>query len=259
MCWSRSLPIICRFIVRRRFTPATASIYRYSEDRKGARPKAHLEDYRGFLHADGYAGFNELFAGGRIREVACLAHVRRKFFDIHEASASPIAQEALMRIARLYEIEARIRGAPPERRRAVRQDEAKAPFKELQSWLERVLPTLPGRSNLAGAIRYAISRLKRLEVYLDDGRLSIDNNAAERAIRGLALGRKNWLFAGSDKGGERAAILATLIETAKLNGVDPQSWLSDVLTRIAEHPINRIEEFFPWNWRERQAGDKLAA
>jgi len=236
-----------------------AAFYRYSEDRKGARPSAHLEDYRGFLHADGYAGFNALFAGNRIREVACLAHVRRKFFDIHEASASPLAAEALQRIARLYEIERRIRGAPPDHRRAVRQEEAKAPFTELQAWLEAVLPTLPGRGALAVAIRYAITRLKRLHVYLEDGRLSIDNNAAERAIRGLALGRKNWLFAGSDKGGERAAILATLIETAKLNTVDPQGWLADVLTRIAEHPINKIEEFFPWNWREDGAGDKLAA
>jgi transposase len=236
-----------------------AAFYRYSEDRKGERPRAHLADYRGFLHADGYAGFNELFAGGRIREVACLAHVRRKFFDIHQASASPIAGEALMRIAQFYEIERRIRGAPPERRRTVRQEEAKVPFKELQSWLERVLPTLPGRGALAVAIRYAIARLKRLEVYLEDGRLSIDNNAAERAIRGIALGRKNWLFAGSDKGGARAAILATLIETAKLNGVDPEAWLSDVMARIAEHPINRIEEFFPWNWRDKERGDKLAA
>jgi hypothetical protein len=141
----------------------------------------------------------------------------------------------------------------------VRQEEAKVPFKELQSWLERVLPTLPGRGALAVAIRYAIARLKRLEVYLEDGRLSIDNNAAERAIRGIALGRKNWLFAGSDKGGARAAILATLIETAKLNGVDPEAWLSDVMARIAEHPINRIEEFFPWNWRDKERGDKLAA
>lgn len=230
-----------------------------AECTEAERPKAHLQEFGGFLHADGYAGFNKLFVGGRIQEVACLPHVRHKFFDIHEATASPVAGEALQRIARLYEIEARIRGAPPERRRAVRQEEAIAPFKVQQSRLEVVLPTLPGRSALAGAIRYAFARLKRLEVYLEDGRLAIDNNATERAIRGLALGRKNWLFAGSDRGGERAAILATLIETAKLNGVDPEAWLRDVMARIDEHPINRIEEFFPWKWRDREHGDKLAA
>ena len=224
-----------------------AAWYRYSPDRKGARPREHLKLYRGFLHADGYAGYNRLYGQGRIVEVACLAHVRRKFFDIHKATASPVAEEALIRIAALYTIEKEIRGSPPDARRAARQVKSKPLFADLQAWLDRTLPSLPGRSGLALAVRYAITRLKRLEIYLEDGRLEIDNNAAERSIRPLALGRKNWLFAGSDAGGERAAAIASLIETAKLNGIDPQAWLTDVLERIAEHKINRIDELLPWN------------
>ena len=235
---------------------APAAWYRYSPDRKGQRPREHLRDYSGFLHADGYAGYEELYRTGRITEVACMAHIRRKFFDIEKAAASPIAAEALQRIAALYGIEKAIRNKPPDLRRRVRQEKARPLFEDLQAWLQRQLGRLPARSALAGAIRYAITRMKRLAVYLEDGRLSLDNNRAERSMRGIALGRKNWIFAGSDKGGDRAAVFYTLLETAKLNGVDPQAWLSHVLTVIADHPINRVDELLPWRFN---ADEKMAA
>ncbi len=212
---------------------ASAAYYRYSPDRKGERPRDHLSVYSGFLHADGYAGYDKLY-GDRIREVACMAHVRRKFFDIAESTASPVATEALERIAALYGIEKEIRGSPPDIRVAARQERSKPLFDDLQSWLGATLPSLPGRSSLATAIRYAITQLKRMTPFFEDGRCELDNNTAERAMRCVAVGRKNYLFASSDRGGERAAAAYTLIETAKLNGIDPQAWLTDVLTRIAE-------------------------
>lgn len=226
---------------------APAAYYRYSPDRKGERPRDHLSGYSGFLHADGYAGYDKLY-GDQIKEVACMAHVRRKFFDIAESTASPIAREALERIAPLYGIEKEIRGSPPEHRVAVRQERSKPLFDDLQSWLGATLPSLPGRSTLATAIRYAITRMKRMEPFFEDGRCELDNNTAERSMRCVAVGRKNFLFAGSDRGGERAAAAYTLIETAKINGVDPQAWLTDVLTRIADHPINQIDELLPWRF-----------
>ena len=224
-----------------------AALYRYSPDRKGRRPRDHLKSYSGFMHADGYAGFEELYRGGKITEVACLAHARRKFFDIHAASASPIAREALERIAKLYGVEKQARGQSPEGRAAIRTEHATPLFDELEQWLKAQLPALSGKSALAGAIRYCLTRMKRLRVYLGDGRLEIDNNHAERSMRCIALGRKNYLFAGSDAGGERAAAAYTLIETAKLNGLDPQAYLSTVLSSIAAHPINKIDELLPWN------------
>jgi transposase len=226
-----------------------AAYYRYTPDRKGEHPRQHLENFKGFVHADGYSGYKKLFERDGVTEVACLAHIRRKFFDIHKATASPVAEEALTRIAALYAIEKQVRGLPPDTRKAVRQDRSKPLFEDLQSWLDATLPSLPGRGELAKAIRYAITRLKKLGVWLDDGRLEIDNNAAERAMRPLALGRKNWLFAGSDTGGIRAASLITLIETAKINKVDPQAWLTHVLATIADHPINKIDELLPWNFK----------
>jgi transposase len=225
-----------------------AAFYRYAPDRKGKRPREHLKDYAGFLHADGYAGYEALY-GDRIKEVACMAHVRRKFFDIATSTGSPIATEALQRIAELYAIEKDIRGSPPERRVAARQTRAKPLFEDLQEWFEDRLTALPGKSALAEAIRYAISRMKRMGAYLENGICELDNNVAERSVKGMALGRKNYLFVGSDKGGERAAAIYSLIETAKLNGVNPQAWLTDVLTRIADHPINRVDELLPWNVR----------
>lgn len=225
-----------------------AAFYRYAPDRKGERPRDHLKDYSGYLHADGFAGYEALY-GDKIKEVACMAHVRRKLFDIAESTGSPIATEALEKIAELYAIEKDIRGSPPEARVAVRQERAKPLFEELQHWFEARLTGLPGKSALAGAIRYAISRMKRMGPWLESGICELDNNTAERSVKGMALGRKNYMFVGSDTGGARAAAIYSLIETAKLNGVNPHAWLTDVLTRIADHPINRIDELLPWNIR----------
>jgi transposase len=228
-----------------------AVLYRYSADRKGEHPRRHLARFRGFLHADGYAGFGPLYQAedGRpatVTEVFCWAHVRRRFHDVHLAG-SPLAKEALDRIGRLFDIERAISGMPAEMRQRIRQSRAVPLVEELAAFLDATLPKLSGKSELAGAIRYARSRWPALTRYLANGRLEISNNAAERAIRPLALGRKNWIFAGSDSGGERAAAIYTLIETAKLNGLDPEAYLREVFSRIADHPINRIADLLPWN------------
>ena len=230
-----------------------AVLYRYTPDRKGERPRAHLAAFVGCLHADGYAGFGDLYevegvGPPRVAEVACWAHVRRKFFDEHKASDSPIAKEALVRIGALFDIERLIVGQEPERRRAVRQRTARPKVDALGTWLDAQLELIPGKSALAGAIRYARWRWGALTRYLDDGRLELSNNAAENAIRPVALGRKNWLFAGSDSGGERAALLYTLIRSAKLNNLEPEAYLRDVIACIGAHPINRLHELLPWNW-----------
>ena len=234
-----------------------AVIYRYSADRKGEHPRRHLAPFRGFLHADGYAGFGALYQadGGKpaaVAEVFCWSHVRRKFHDLH-LTGSPLAKQALDRIGRLFDIERAAHGLPPDMRRRIRQSRAAPLVDDLAGFLDATLPQLSGKSELASAIRYARSRWEVLTRYLADGRLEISNNAAERAIRPLALGRKNWLFAGSDSGGERAAAMYTLIETAKLNGFDPETYLRDVLGRIADHPINRIADLLPWNLSRRSA------
>lgn len=233
-------------------TAPPAACYFYSPDRKGVHPRRHLGGFSGVLHADGYAGFSELYrAGGteapRIVEAACMAHVRRKFFDIAAAGPAPIAEQALRRIGELYDVEARIRGAPPGERRRVRQVDSEPRAEALRTWLERELGRLPGKTGTAQAIRYALTRWTALARYLGDGTIEIDNNAAERAIRPVALGRKNWLFAGSDRGGERAAAILSLVESAKMNGLDPEAYLREVLARIADHPINRVAELLPWN------------
>jgi len=228
-------------------TSPPAAFYKYSPDRKGMRPREYLKNYKGFLHADGYTGYEQLYSSSRITEVACMAHVRRKFFDIHKATNSPVAGEAVVRIAALYEVEKRARGKPPDERRRLRQADAKPLFEDLFEWLNKTLPSIPGRGELAKAIRYAITRMKRLKIYLKDGRLELDNNIAERSVRGIAVGKKNYLFAGSDSGGERAAVMYTLMETAKLNKIEPQIWLSHVIQNIADHPMKKIDDFLPWN------------
>jgi transposase len=232
--------------------PPPAVVYRYSPDRKGEHPRVHLAQFRGFLQADGYSGFGPLYetAAGQpatVTEVACWAHVRRNFYDIHVASNAPIAGEALQRIGQLFDVERAAIGQTPEQRRLLRQRVARPIMDGLAAFLDASLATISGRSELAKAIRYARSRWTALTRYLDDGTLEISNNAAERAIRPLALGRKNYLFAGSDAGGERAAAAYTLVETAKLNGLDPEAYLREVLGRIGDHPINRIAELLPWN------------
>ena len=225
--------------------------FAYSPDRKGKHPQAHLKNFCGILQADGYAGFDRLFNDADpnhpIREAACWAHARRKFYDIHVATQSPLAEEALQRIGDLYAVEESIRAQPPDVRWRTRQARAGPKLAELKSWLNATLKKVPKKSGLAGAIRYALSRWEALVRYCDDGRIEIDNNAAERALRAVALGRKNYLFAGSDAGGERAAAIYSLVGTAKLNGLDPEAYLRHVLERIAEHPINAIEELLPWH------------
>jgi transposase len=232
-----------------------AAVYYYSPDRKGEHPVAHLDRFSGHLHADGYAGFNALYAAtsvgepAKVAEVACMAHVRRKFFDIHAATASPIAGEAIKQIAALYGVEDQVRGLPPDQRKAIRIAKSKPLMTAFHAWLEQQLVRIPKGGDLAVAIRYALTRFTALSRYLDDGTLEIDNNIAERAIRGLAVGRKNWLFAGSDTGGQRAAAIYSLIETAKLNAINPEAWLADILPRIDDHPNKRLAELLPWNWK----------
>jgi transposase len=221
--------------------------FAFSPDRKGERPRQHLKLYKGALQADAYAGFQHLYESGTIIEVACWAHARRKFHEIHIAHPSPATSEAIERIAALYAIEAEIRGSTPEVRKSIRQDRAKPLLDSMHTWLEASLAKLSRKSDTAAAIRYALSRWLALTRYAADGTLEIDNNAAERALRVVALGRKNFLFAGSDAGGERAAAIYSLLGSAKLNGLNPEIYLQHVLERIADHPISRIDELLPWN------------
>jgi transposase len=226
---------------------APAVWFAYSPDRKGEHPHRHLKTFCGTLQADGYAGFNRLYDDGRIREAACWAHVRRKFFDLHQAHASPIATEAVERIGQLYRIEGEIRGRPPDERQQVRDERARPLLIALYEWFKTTLTRVSRKSEVAAAIGYALARWPALVRYCEDGRIEIDNNPAERALRAVALGRKNYLFAGSDAGGERAAAIYSLLGSAKLNGIDPEAYLTSVLRRIADHPINRIAELLPWN------------
>ena len=226
-----------------------AAVYVFAPDRKAERPAAHLERFKGVLHVDGYAGFERLTAGGEIVLTACWTHTRRKFYDVAQAENTPLAHEALRRIASLYAIETRVRGQSPAHRLAARRSLSKPIVEALKAWLETQLPQLPGRGKLAEAMRYALARWKGLTRFLHDGRVELDTNPVERAIRPVALGRKNHLFAGSDDGGARWATVCTLIETCKLNDVEPYAYLHDVLTRMVDgHPINRLDELLPWNW-----------
>ena len=221
--------------------------YRYSPDRKAQHPRAHLKDFRGILQADAYSGFSALYESGRILEASCWAHARRNFYDIYVANRSPIAAEAIRRIGTLYAIEREIRGHLPAERVAVRQERAAPLLEQLHAWLSVTLRTVSAKSPLGVAINYALTRWTQLTRYRDDGRIEVDNNSAERSIRAIVLGRRNYLFAGSDAGGERAANIYSLIGSAMLNEMDPYLYLRHVFERIAEHPINRIAELLPWN------------
>ncbi|TPK30686.1 IS66 family transposase [Mesorhizobium sp. B2-5-4] len=227
-----------------------AAVYLFAPDRKAERPVSHLEHFKGVLHVDGYAGFERLTGKGDIVLAACWSHTRRKFYDVAQATSAPIAVEALRRIGELYAVEADVRGQSPGQRLAARRSRSKPIVDAMRVWLEAQLPLLPGRSTLAEAARYALSRWDGLTRFLHDGRIELDTNPVERAIRPVALGRKNHLFAGNDGGGHRWAVLCSLVETCKLNDVEPYAWLRDVLMRMVDgHPANRLDELLPWVWK----------
>jgi len=227
--------------------------YQFSQDRKGEHPTSHLEGFEGWMHADGYAGFNPLYRNKKVGEVACLAHMRRKFTDILISQpTSTVAKQVIADMAELYQIEAEIRGMPPDERKRIRQEQAKPRLKALKTYLTEQYALLSVKTPLARAIHYCLARMDALAQYLEHGILEIDNNAAERSMRPIAVGRKNWLFAGSVAGGERAAIFYSLIETAKLNQVNPHLWLTNVLTRLPDHNSKRVHELLPWNWKMAQ-------
>jgi transposase len=243
------------------------AVFYYSRDRAGEHPQAHLVNYSGIFQADAYGGYGKLYEPGRapgpIMEAACWVHARRPFFvlaDLAEnarrkaqgkkpAVISPLALEAVRRIDALFEIERAINGQSAEQRRAVRQELSAPLVDDLQAWMREQRAKLSRGNEVAKAMDYMLKRWSAFTRFLDDGRICLSNNAAERGLRGIALGRKSWLFCGSDRGGERAAVMYSLIVSAKMNDLDPQAWLADVLARIAEHPVQRLDELLPWNWR----------
>ncbi len=248
-----------------------AALFHYSRDRRGEHPRAHLASWAGVLQADAYGGYNELYAPGRqpapVIEAGCFAHARRKFFELADVEAAarkkscgertgmiyPIALEAVQRLDAVFDVERGINGKRAAERCAVRQELSTPLMVDLHGWLTEQLAKLSRNHDLAKAINYMLRRWDAFTRFLDDGRICITNNAAERALRCVPLGRKAWLFCGSDRGGQRAAVLYTLIQTARLNNVDPHAWLADVLARIAEHPISYLNELLPWNWQSQQA------
>ncbi len=240
-----------------------AAMFRYSRDRAGEHPRRHLAGYAGILQADAYAGYNELYAPGRkpgpILEAACWAHGRRKLFKLAEVARAPLAVEAVRRIDLIFDAERALGGLPAEQRLAVRQQDIAPLVAALGAWMRETRAKLSRHNDLARAMDYMLTRWEAFSRFLSDGRICLTNNAAERALRGIALGRKSWLFAGSDRGGERAAAMYSLIITAKLNDVDPRAWLADVLARIADHPASRLHELLPWNWKNAQAQQAAAA
>jgi transposase len=238
-----------------------AAMFFYSRNRGGEHPNRHLAGYTGILQADAYAGFGDLYDAkrrpGPITEAACWSHGRRKFFELADLRKAPLAIDAVRRIDAIFAIERAINGVAADQRLAIRQDRVAPLVGELESWMRAERARLSRHAETAKAIDYMLKRWPSFARLLDDGRICLSNNAAERALRGIAIGRKAWLFAGSDRGGERAAAMFTLIETAKLNNLDPQAWLADVLRRIADHPASRLGELLPWNWKGGLA--KLAA
>jgi transposase len=254
-----------------------AAMFYYSRDRSGAHPVRHLADYAGILQADAYSGYNKLYEADRrpgpIIEAGCWVHARRPFFVLADIATnarrkaegktagviSPLALEAVRRIDALFEIERSINGQSIERRQQARQELSAPLIADLEGWLHEHRPKLSRGNDLARAMDYVLKRWPAFTRFLDDGRVCLSNNAAERALRGIALGRKSWLFAGSDRGGQRAAALYSLIVTAKMNDIDPQAWLADVLARIAEHPARDIDALLPWNWQPPAASRSQAA
>jgi transposase len=244
-------------------TGPPAAVYFYSPDRRGEHPETHLAGWAGLMQADAYAGYDRLYEAGRrpgpIVEAACWAHARRKFFDLARLNKAPIAIEAVARIDALFAVERDINGLAPDERREVRHERSRPRVEALGTWLREQHGRLSPHSQVAKAIAYSLNAWDALVRFLADGRLCMTNNAAERALRCIAVGRNNWTFAGSDAGGRRAAAIYTLIETAKLNDVDPQAWLADVLARLQDHPAKRIAELLPWNWKPMQHQQQRAA
>ena len=238
-------------------TAPRATWYRFTPDRTAAHPLAHLAGFRGFFQADAYAGYDGLYRGG-VTEVACWAHFRRKLFDLHERSPTPLTTDILERIGALYAVEAEVRGQPPDVRCRTRQEKSRPLVDGLREMLDAALRRLSPRSDMSKAIAYGTKRWPALLRFIDDGLLEIDNNIAERALRGVAVGRRNWLFAGSRAGGERAAAIYTVIQTCKANGIDPQAYITDVIAKVAgDWPASRWDELMPWHWSPEPA--RLAA
>ena len=240
-----------------------AAFFEYSRSRAGEYPQKHLAGFVGVMQADAFSGYSALYEARRrpapIIEAACWSHGRRNFFDLAKLNKAPIAVEAVRRIDELFEIERTINGKTPEQRLAVRQAQSKPLIIVLEAWLRNQRDRLSSKSDTVKAINYCLTRWTAFTRFLDDGRICLSNNAAERAVRGIAVGRKNWNFAGSDAGGQRAAAVYTLIETCKMNDVDPQAWLADVLARLPDHPAKRIDELLPWHWKARQQAQAAAA
>lgn len=234
--------------------------YRFTPDRSGIHPQTELKEFTGLLQADGYAGYDKLYVGNQIREVACWAHFRRKIFENHQTSPTPLTTDLLERIAGLYRVEDDVRGAPPDVRRQHRQGHSKPQIDALRSVIDDALRRLSSKSNMAKALAYGRKRWDALTRFLDEGTAEIDNNIAERSIRGIAVGRKNWLFAGSKAGGERAAAIYSVIETCKLNGIEPQAYIAETLEKIAGNwPASRWDELMPWNWAPADTKIRQAA
>ena len=240
------------------------AVYTFAPDWKEEHVHRHLSNTRGILQADAYKGYAKLYAPDadgtpRLREAACWAHLRRDFHDEWSKTKSAIAREALDRIGKLYDIEREITGQPADIRLAARQKHSASKVEAFFVWAESQLALIPGKGDLAKAFRYGLSRRTAFSLFLEDGRVAIDNNPAERALRPIGIGRKNWLFAGADTGAETLARAMTVVETAKLNGLDPQAYLTDILARIHDHKINRLDELLPWNWSPLAAPNAKAA